>query len=398
MNALSSLAVPLARAVTPRQDKAGKRLRAAIIPPALPGSLGDAASLSSSAAYLRGQGFTGIDLMFGKDWPLDAPIDRRVNAERFFFRGSKLHFASLIPRLAAYSHAYFVGADVIDGAYNPRSVCGRLAMLGEVSRLGGSSTILGSSLNAHPEATTLAALRALPPEVRICARDPISLERMEHFLDRPITRVADVAFLLDPQPNHPTAIDARSWIAERRAAGDRVIALNANDIHAQKHAGLPGALPVLMSALLRGDVSILLVPHDVRPSSSDERLLAEATAALTDAERERVRMMRPESPGAIKAALAHIDLLVTGRMHPAILGMGTGTPPFCFAYQGKFEGLFELFDLQSAGLLSTPEELIEAPRTIADKALTHLDSAPALRGRILAHLPAVTTLAEQNFI
>lgn len=397
MNALLSLAVPLARAVTPKRVKGNQHLRAALIPPALPGSLGDAAMLSASASFLRARGFPNVDLIFGKEWPLDAPIDRRINAERFFFRGSELQFASLIPRMATYSHAYFVGADVIDGAYNPRSVCGRIALLGEVARLGGSSTILGSSLNEHPEESTLKALRALPPEVAICARDPISRERMERFLNRPIRPVADVAFLLNTLPDSPLVADPCDWIAERRRAGDRVIGLNANYIHAQKHATFPDALAALIPALLRQNVSILMVPHDIRTERSDERLLGDALTKLDPSMRERVRMLRPESPGAIKAVLARVDLIVTGRMHAAILGMGGGTPAFCFAYQGKFEGMFALFDLQSADLLSTPENLVANPTAVADKALAHLDNAPVLRRQIEARLPAVTMLAEQNF-
>jgi polysaccharide pyruvyl transferase WcaK-like protein len=108
-------------------------------------------------------------------------------------------------------------------------------------------------------------------------------------------------------------------------------------------------------------------------------------------------MIAPESPGAIKAALARLDLIVTGRMHAAILAMGGGTPAFSFAYQDKFEGLLTLFGLQSADLLSTPEDLIANPAAVAAKALAHLDNAPALRAQIEAHLPAVAALAEQNF-
>lgn len=398
MNAFSSLAVPFARAFTPRRNKAGELRRAALIPPAMPGSLGDVAMLSASSAFLRRKGFGAVDLMFGKDWPLDAPIDRRINAERFFYKGSDLHFASLIPRLAAYSHAYFVGADVVDGAYNPGSVRRRLAMLAEVARLGGSSTVLGSSFNAHPEPSCVAVLRALPAEIAICARDPVSRGRMEQFLDRPIRQVADLAFLLEPRPDHPTAADALAWITERRTAGDRVIGLNANYLHAEKHPALPAALPNLLKALLRADVSVLLVPHDIRTGRPDAALLAAAAAELPEADRGRVRMIAPESPAAIKAALARLDLIVTGRMHAAILAMGGGTPAFSFAYQDKFEGLLTLFGLQSADLLSTPEDLIAEPAAVAEKALAHLDNAPALRARIEAHLPTVTALAEQNFV
>jgi hypothetical protein len=132
---------------------------ALIIPPAIPGSLGDAAMISASTTFLRNAGVSGVDLLYGKTWTLDEKIDRRVPGERFFYRQSRIQEALLLARLPRYEACYFIGADVIDGAYNPRSVNARLSLVAEAARLGKKATVLGASYNKHPETTTRETLR-----------------------------------------------------------------------------------------------------------------------------------------------------------------------------------------------------------------------------------------------
>ena len=374
----------------------GKRT-ALLIPPAIPGSLGDAAMLSGSTRFLRSSGVDSVDLAFGKAWPLDEHIDQHVSAERYFYRGSWLQRLLLSAKLRRYSEVYFVGADVIDGAYNPRSVRGRLSLLAEAAQMGKKAILLGSSYNEQPEATTRSTLRNMPEGVVICARDPVSRARMEWALERPIRQVADLAFLLKPLPDDPIALAASEWISIRRRAGDQIVGLNANYLHAEKDGRIPQALLALLDELLKANISIVLVPHDTRSKLPDERLLSDAASQLPKHLNERIYLLPPKSPGVIKAVLSGIDLLISGRMHAAILAMSSGTPAFCFAYQDKFEGLFSFFDLESDGLLSSPKHLAERPNLVAGLALTELARHASLRTKILARLPQVTKLSEQNF-
>lgn len=371
---------------------------ALIIPPAVPGSLGDAAMISASTRNLRDAGMKKVDLLYGNQWELDEHIDKRIAAERFFYKQSTLQQMLLIARLPEYAECYFIGADVIDGAYNPNSVCARLSLLAEAAKLGKKATLLGASYNMHPEIKTKNALRNLPESVTICARDPVSKLRMEDALDRPIRQVADLAFLLQPRVDHPVTVSAKNWINTRRAAGDQVIGLNANYLHAEKDPEIIHALKLFVKSVLRQSISIVLIPHDTRSKMPDEKLLQLAIADVAEQDRERIYALPPVSPGVVRAVATELDFLVTGRMHTAILALSGSTPTFCFAYQDKFEGLLQHFDLVDAGLLSSPKELSAHPDAVADKFLQLLPYQTEMRTKINAYLPNVITLAKNNFL
>lgn len=372
--------------------------RTLIIPPAIPGSLGDAAMISASSTFLRKTGVPHVDLLYGNPWPLDERIDRRIPGERFFYRQSRIQQALLVAQLPRYESCYFIGADVIDGAYNPSSVNARLSLVAEAARMGKKATVLGASYNTHPEKTTRNSLRKLPASVTICARDPVSKVRMEDELERPIRQVADLAFLLEPRMLHPVVQQAHDWIEIRKAKGDQVVGVNANYLHAEKDARIPAALKVFIRQLLQHSLSVVLIPHDTRSKRPDQLLLEEATADLSPIERERVFMLPPVSPGVVRAVTPVLDMLATGRMHTAILGLSGGTASFSFAYQDKFEGLLQFFKLEQSDLLSTPDELSKDPVRVADKFLQVLREKDTLEEHIQHYLPYVLNLARANFL
>ncbi|MET0288835.1 MAG: polysaccharide pyruvyl transferase family protein [Pseudoxanthomonas sp.] len=380
-----------------RRSRGVAGLNAAIIPPAMPGSVGDAAMVSATAQQLRGMGFARVDLFHGSDWPLDARIDRRLPAERYFYGASRFRLSRLLPALADYSHLFMLGADVIDGAYNPGSVNRRLEVLREAAQMGCICTILGSSYNNAPEASTRASLRALPAQVAICGRDPNSHARFTSHLERPIELTADVAFLLDAQPGHVDAMAAIAWIQQRRDDGHRVVAVNANYLHAAKVPGLREGLAKLLGMLLEQPISLLLLSHDSRTREPDEKVLADAVAQLPAALQANTRMLATPSPGAVKAVLAQVDLLVTGRMHAMILALGGHTPSLGFAYQDKFEGLMQLLGLDGQAMLSTPDTLATAPEAVAAQAQALLSQRDTLRQHIAQAMPAALQLAAHNF-
>jgi polysaccharide pyruvyl transferase WcaK-like protein len=396
---MGSFSISVGRALSGlRTGAMDNERRVLIIPPAVPGSLGDAAMISASAHFLRTQGAAKVDLLYGKAWNLDEKIDSRISGERFFYKNSYMQQALLVSLLPRYSECYFIGADVIDGAYNPKSVSARISLLAEAASLGKKATLLGASYNKTPEDTTKKALSELPASVTICARDPVSRKRMEEALNRPIRQVADLAFLLRPRLADPIVHQAKNWIASRRKAGDQVIGLNANYLHAQKDPQILGALNILVERLLCSDLSIMLIPHDTRSEMPDKKLLEEATAFVSVKNRERIYMLPPESPGIVRAVVPELDMLATGRMHTAILSISGGTPAFCFAYQDKFEGLLQFFDLERSELLSSPTELSAVPEIVAEKIVAKLKEKKLFEEKIKHHISDVLALSENNFL
>jgi polysaccharide pyruvyl transferase WcaK-like protein len=266
-----------------------------------------------------------------------------------------------------------------------------------MSRFGSKLTILGSSFSTQPDSQVIAALRQLPPDVTICARDPISRDRMQQALDRPIKQVADLAFLVEPDFAAANRNGTLDWIETRRAAGDSVIAFNMKSLGNAGSEGLVAAISRLITSLVEKSFSILMLPHDIRPPQSDVALLEEAVALLSVKARQRVRMIIPESPSMVKAVLAKADLLVTGRMHAGILAMGAGTPAVSFSYQGKFEGLYTMLGLPQSALLLDPNSLVNEPEKVEAAILTAHTNRAALRQVLAQNLPRVMELARGNF-
>lgn len=393
LEAISAASLVLARA----QRRFRNQTRALIVPPADEGSLGDAAMLNAAMATLRERGVGEVDLLLKPGWNALHAFDRQIDASHYFYGGWRRKYLPIRASLGRYSHAYFVGADVVDGVYNPGSVRRRLAVLSDVVRSGGQATVLGCSFSETPDHGCVEALRALPPSVRINARDPVSRGRMESILGRPVALVADLAFLLPADSAAPGAIDAIGWIEARRRAGDRVVGLNANYLIDSKHPGFSAQLGPLLAGLLAKDISVLLVPHDTRTDRSDRHILEEARAAIGPGFEDRVRLLEPDSPGMIKAVLGKLDLVVTGRMHVAILTMGAGRPALSFGYQGKFEGLYQIMGLAGQGLLLPPSALVGRFDEVMEAIMRQLDMADESSARIAMALPAVRDMALANF-
>ena len=78
---------------------------------------------------------------------------------------------------------------------------------------------------------------------------------------------------------------------------------------------------------------------------------------------DRVEVLSPPfSAWDVKGLCAHLDGVLTGRMHLAIAALGTGTPPLSVAYRGKFEGLMRHIGLD--GGLIAPEAFLDCSHTV----------------------------------
>ena len=133
---LPELAVALGKLRTHRSS------RALLIPPAGPGSVGDAAMISASVQILRDMNYK-VDLLqveHGAVWDLDASPDQMIPAGDFMTFGSRTQLASLIYGMAGYSDVIMIGADILDGVYddtlaNRRLVFDRLRSRDSVTKL-----------------------------------------------------------------------------------------------------------------------------------------------------------------------------------------------------------------------------------------------------------------------
>lgn len=380
-----------------------------ILPPAALGSLGDEAMVAASIEYLRDkQDVRHVGLVaYGtvRDWENFGPIpgvELRHHAFRGFWK-AMFRFASVVTR---YDRFYCLGADVLDGYYSENSTLQRLSLVSLAAKTGVKTSVLGFSFNEKPAPAAIEALRKLPKDVRLCARDPVSHGRLVHHLQRPVDLVADLAFLLCPDEKSTASSAVLQWIGEQRAKGQTIIGVNANyklvqNLETQE---LDRLTQVYVDTLVElhsknAQFSFVLIPHDFRHIEGEvnDIELAQAIMSALPADMQPYcsQMPTPCSAAEIKGVCGSLDLVISGRMHLAIACLGQGIPAACITYQGKFEGLFRHFELD--GMLIEPEKAVQ-PETLVQFVMPLIEQIESLREHVRSKLPKVQKLSQTNFV
>lgn len=300
-----------------------------------------------------------------------------------------------------YDALVMLGADVMDGYYNPDFTKQLLVAADLAAKSGLRSIILGFSFNATPDPTLEPFFASLDKRVSLNARDAISLERLTRFAQCQARLVADSAFTLRPgQIDQET----ESWIRNEREAGRRVIGINLHPMLIRNaDAEQIQRMVRLMADIVRavdacGPLSWLLIPHDYRDAIGHGdgvclRPLMSKLSALQGIHCRYFDGMHRAS--TLKALTGHLDGVVTGRMHLAIAALGMGVPVLCLTYQDKFEGLFRHFGLPSEFLLAPV--VLENEVTLRDKLTYFIECLPKLTQQVQLKTPQVLELAESNF-
>lgn len=386
-----------------RESKPG-----AIIAYAAPtfGSLGDQAMFLVAMRNLRSAGYKTISLV-AEEKPARLDLPQRADwllQSKHYFGGTIAESTQFQKELFTSNGFFVIGADMLDGHYSATDSLRKIHLLQLASSFGITSRAFGFSFNERPDETVVAALRALPETVELLARDPVSHRRLESTLDRPIRLVADLAFLIQPDPTGESAIKTLNWIKQQRTQGAQIIGINANAQLARGNfdhpftiaAGLARTIIELHQA--HSDLRFVLIPHDFRGSFNDgvlNRITYEIASFDNKSLKERMFLMpSPCFASEVKAVSAELDFAITGRMHFAIACLGQGTPAICIGYQGKMEGLFEHFDLPN--MVISPSDAF-TKNELGDMAKATLAKAAELRAQINKCLPKVHSLAELNF-
>ncbi len=314
---------------------------------------------------------------------------------------AKSKFPSEIAQLfrnTAYDALFLLGADIVDGHYSPETSMRLLITADLAEKSGVPATILGCSFNDKPALVLAEFFRNLDRNVSLNLRDTVSLDRLTSFASVNAHLVADSAFTLMPTQGDAETI---SWIQRCRNQGHQVIGVNVHHMLFKECDAQEIRQKMLtFAATLQGlsetrPISWLLVPHDYRGVNKDEASLQLVMDALQDTDVSTFLLKGQHKASDLKDIAGHLDGVITGRMHLAVAALGMGVPVVCFTYQGKFEGLFNHFDL--------PKDLLLDPESFDDQAAlskslgTFVDTLPALFQQVNARRPQVLKLAEQNF-
>ncbi|MGF1496388.1 MAG: polysaccharide pyruvyl transferase family protein [Elainellaceae cyanobacterium] len=372
-----------------------------LLPPTDSGSLGDQAMVHGTMQCLK---MKGIDKFTLVAYDSVSDCQNFYSHEAVFKYQSKLDFVQ-----AACKHDIFfcLGADVMDGFYSEKRSILRTELVSMASRLGLKSRVLGFSFNPNPSDKAVCALSNLPSNVDLCARDPVSCERLHKHLKRPITLVADLAFLLEPANSGSSSslTETHEWLCSEKHNGHILIGINANSklLDNPKLKTVEELCRIYAEALKsvfhenNQKVSFVFISHDFREKENRPSDFTFADKIITylppQIRLHCLRISPPYSAGDVKSICGKLDVVLTGRMHLAIESLGQGTPPACITYQGKFEGLFQHFDL--SGMTIEPEKLTSSNQ-LTQFLLPIIYRRNEIRTHINSQLQEVKRLAKLN--
>lgn len=297
----------------------------------------------------------------------------------------RAHAADLraFSRLLGRAHSVsVVGADIMDGHYNNRASTARATLAQYAAEAGVDTRILGFSWNDRSKRSARRALAAAADAgARLLIRDPRSAQRAQADGIRPSHQVADIVFAasrLDEPSTDSGTIDATPYAL-----------VNVSALVAGKIDLLDDYVEIVAGLRARG-LRVILIPHVSRPSGDD---IAACKVVADRFDGPGVTLVdRLLTPSRIRAIADGAALVVTGRMHLAIISLSRGVPALVLNTQGKVDGLAEVFHC--------PELCITPRRGLASGVLASVDDILSPSSRIRAalreRLPEVIMLSRDN--
>jgi polysaccharide pyruvyl transferase WcaK-like protein len=277
------------------------------------------------------------------------------------------------------------GADTIDGA-NIHASLARLSLLASASKIGIPIRILGFSWSDQAPDTLTTTLKGLSEHSRLVVRDPVSYRRLTRKGVDDVILGADIVFTASEKKKLPDEI--QRWLSNNTKP---ICVINRSGmIH--KTIDQKDNLTRCVRLLHDRGFRVIILPHVIRENDNDLPVCVELhTRACSQ---EDLLITKLLSPAQVRALVSHAGLVITGRMHLAILSLSSGVPAITFSTAGKVEGLYEMFDL--------PELVVEPVHALDEKLRATVDFALSnnteLRCALAEKLPAVIQKAGENLV
>lgn len=387
---------------------------ALVLPAESPGNLGDEALVTSTIHYLKENGIKYIGLISfkqGNKWRSlgSDTVNETIEMEQYFKgRSLRSYWKTLfkaVPKMSKYESFYCLGADMMDGHYSDRATVSRLKLTSIAAEMGLESTVCGFSFNDKPTPTSVQTLRNLPSGVKLCTRDPISQKRLISQIERPVELVADMAFLLSPTPESAVASQVLQWTKKQKENNRLIIGFTPyNQFNAKlgidRVEQLVGIFVEHLTELYsqQDNFSFILLPHDFRNfnTKASDLIVAEGIFENLPPEIQSHSLIVPTPCTAadIKAIVSNLDFVLSGKFHLAIACLGQATPVAGITYQGKFEGLFKLFEIERTTI--TPEQVFQSGNLV-NFLLPLIARREEIKQKIQSKLPEIQELAQINF-
>lgn len=370
-----------------------------IVPPdpwSVVGSRGDQAMIMATVDFVRSRGYALPVHILTNDATHDAEVLGIKDLKPVHDWDSRFD-QWVIERSSDYRHVFVLGADCIDGHYFPAGSARFLAYYDVFTRFGADVRMLGSSWSQKPYRGMRRILNRLASGAPLVMRDAVSLERVRKLApNRELRLVADAAFCMVPRESDRTR-PLTEWVHARKSEGKRVVAVNAhgmfNDV-ADVPAWCAAFARVLNEVAESRKIALVLVPHDNRKNVSDVPVLRKVRQGLGP---DQVLLIEEVlNADEIKHVISHCDGLIAGRMHISIGALGMGVPVLGLAYQGKFQGLWQHFNLPES-LCLAPSLIIKDESAARRRIGDFIDRLDEYRQIVQGRRDAILALARKNF-
>jgi colanic acid/amylovoran biosynthesis protein len=279
-----------------------------------------------------------------------------------------------------------IGADLMDGLYNPRKSVARMSLLHTAVAVGGRARVTGFSWPTAPSRAVAGIARGLSRDVVFCLRDPESFTRFTSEGKASARLTADVVF--SDRRHEPLPRSIQTWVEANEAQGRPFAVVNISGLIEKRIPQLE-EYGAIFDSLRRRGYSIAVLPHVVREDDGDSAIARELFSRL--GQTQDILILQLLSPSQVRQLVRNAAVVVTGRMHLAIMSLSQETPALTLATQGKVEGLYSMFGLEDLA--------IEPTAGFGDRIAASLEAAlgPEARQRISESLPRVRSRAEENF-
>lgn len=267
-------------------------------------------------------------------------------------------------RTLASAHEFIVvGADMMDGGYGRRGAFRRWSLARSAAKCGMESRIVGFSLNASPDRVVMGeARRADKSGVASLLRDPVSFARSRSV---PLERAVEVKDVVFSGFIEETCTPRVASLLERLRCRPFAIVNGSGLI--QNSFDQRDDYRVLLEGLRGSGLTIVLLPHVSHDGSDDIGLLSDIAGSNPDG----IHLVDSLwMPGEILALTSEAKVVVTGRMHLAILALLKATPVAVLSTQGKVEGLMRDAGLEAYCVeprVGMGEDLVRAALRIVDE-------------------------------
>ncbi|NKX77509.1 hypothetical protein HGA01_07805 [Gordonia amicalis] len=269
------------------------------------------------------------------------------------------------------SRVMIVGADIMDGNYNLVASLNRWSVANLFGRLPISTSVLGFSWSESARPSCVRAARTVGTRCDLWLRDPVSLSRIAAVGVGGANLCADIVFA-HPAPSLPASFRVvPEHLEEFIAANPRYVVVNMSGLVGGDDRLLGHYVRVVEQLRVAG-IGVILLPHVVRSTNSDNVYLQELAARFDDPGITLVHELL--TPSQIFEVCRLGLAVLTGRMHLAVLASLSGTPSSTLSTQGKVAGLYEH--------LRSPEGAIEVHSDVSVAFLSRIELAQNGTGRI----------------